>query len=77
MVPLYGLDWSNADLIIPDLRLCQTGPILLGTFNDVYDPVLEGVSNAAPWRTMDRALTIMFELSDTARKLNLSTYVTL
>ena len=31
-------------------------------------PRLEGVSNAAPWHPMDRALTIVFRLSDTVRK---------
>jgi len=38
--PLRELAWSNADLIIPDLRLCQAGPMFDGHVIDVYHPVL-------------------------------------
>ena len=63
------LGWSNADLIIPDCtRLCQAGPMFDGHVYRCLLPRLEGVSNAAPWHPMDRALTIVFRLSDTVRK---------
>ena len=39
-VPPTELAWSNADLITPDLRLCQTGPMFDGHVISVYNPVL-------------------------------------